>query len=283
MNAEPQRVDRRMVALDIDGTLLHEDGSIAPRVQRAVSAVVAAGHELMIATGRSMETTLPVLQQLGIAPEWTVCSNGAVTIRRDDAQNADTGISTGAELHYRKEHIETFDPSAVLTTIRDALQGARYAVEDRDGRYRYTEEFPTGAVGRMSEQVPFEGLLGMEATRVVVISPNHGMEDFLTIVEQMGLHRVSYAVGWTAWLDIAPDGVNKATALERLREQLDIPRDRVVAVGDGRNDIEMLEWAGAHGRGVAMGQAPADVLAACSQVTGPVVQDGLADVLESLV
>lgn len=276
MSAGTSRADRYLVALDIDGTLLHEDGSVGVRVQHAVSAVVAAGHEVMIATGRSVDTTLPVLRQLGIAPDSTVCSNGAVTIRRESAADA-------VEARYRKEFVETFDPSAVLMTIRDALHGARYAVEDRDGLFRYTEEFPTGAVGRTSEQVPFEGLLGTEATRVVVISPDHGMEEFLKIVEQMGLHRVSYAVGWTAWLDIAPDGVNKATALERLRERLDIPRDRVVAVGDGRNDIEMLEWAGAYGRGVAMGQAPPDVLAACSQVTAPVTQDGLADVLESLL
>lgn len=276
MSTAEHRADRYLVALDIDGTILHEDGSVSDRVRRAVSAVIAAGHELMIATGRSMDSTLPVLRQLGITPEHTVCSNGAVTIRRESGGDAEP-------VRYRKEFIETFDPSAVLMTIRESLHGAHYAVEDRDGFYRHTEQFPSGAVGRMSEQVPFEGLLGMEATRVVVISPNHGMEDFLKIVEQMGLHRVSYAVGWTAWLDIAPDGVNKATALERLRERLDIPRERVVAVGDGRNDVEMLEWAGAHGRGVAMGQAPPDVLAACSQVTAPVVQDGLADVLESLL
>ena len=276
MSAVPDRIDRHLVALDIDGTLLHEDGSVSARVRRAVSRVVEAGHEVMIATGRSVDTTLPVLQQLGIAPTYTVCSNGAVTIRRETGGGDEPA-------RYRKEFVETFDPTAVLTTIRDALQGARYAVEDRDGRFRYTEAFPSGAVGRLSEQVPFEGLLGMEATRVVVISPDHGMEDFLKIVEQMGLHRVSYAVGWTAWLDIAPDGVNKATALERVREILDVPRDRIVAVGDGRNDIEMLEWAGAYGRGAAMGQAPADVLAACSQVTGPVGRDGLADVLESLL
>ena len=276
MSDSAHRIDRHLVALDIDGTLLHDDGSVTERVRRAVAAVVAAGHELMIATGRSVDTTLPVLHQLGIAPRYTVCSNGAVTIRRESDDDVEPP-------RYRKEVVETFDPTAVLTTIRDALQGARYAVEDRDGYFRYTEEFPTGSVGRASEQVRFEDLLGMQATRVVVISPNHGMEDFLQIVEKMGLHRVSYAVGWTAWLDIAPDGVNKATALERLREQLDIPRDKVVAIGDGRNDIEMLEWAGAHGRGVAMGQAPSDVLAACSQVTAPVTSDGAAAILESLL
>lgn len=263
----------RLIALDIDGTVLHEDGTASPRVRRAVRAAVGAGHEVMLATGRSVATTLPVLEQLGLEPEYVVCSNGAITLRKDPS----------SETGYRRELVETFDPADVLTTISGSLSEARYAVEDETGFFRYTESFPQGAVGSASVQVPFEQLLHVEATRVVVISPNHGTEEFLGVVERMGLHRVSYAVGWTAWLDIAPDGVNKATAMERVRERLGVPRERVVAVGDGRNDIEMLEWASAGGWGVAMGQAPSDVRAAATSVAGTVADDGLADVLESLL
>jgi len=263
----------RLIALDIDGTVLHEDGGASPRVRRAVRAAADAGHEVMLATGRSAATTLPILELLGITPEYVVCSNGAITLRKDPS----------GPYGYRREIVETFDPAEVLTTISGALSDARYAVEDETGFFRYTESFPQGAVGLASRQVSFQDLLHVEATRVVVISPNHGTEEFLGVVERMGLHRVSYAVGWTAWLDIAPDGVNKATALERVRERLWVPRDRVVAVGDGRNDIEMLEWAAHEGWGVAMGQAPADVRAAAGSVAGSVADDGLADVLESLV
>ncbi|MDH2443526.1 HAD family hydrolase [Amnibacterium sp. CER49] len=261
-----------LVALDIDGTVLHEDGIVSDRVRDAVRTTVEAGNEVMLATGRSVAGALPVLDLLGIAPEYVVCSNGAITLRRD--QDDPTG--------YRREFVETFDPSEVLITVRDALREARYAVEDEAGHFRYTEDFPQGGMGESSEQVPFEQLLGVRATRVVVISPTHGMEEFLELVERMGLHRVSYAVGWTAWLDIAPDGVNKATALERVRERLDVPADHVVAVGDGRNDIEMLEWASREGRGVAMGQAPGEVRAVATQVAGPVALDGLAELLERL-
>jgi hydroxymethylpyrimidine pyrophosphatase-like HAD family hydrolase len=70
--------------------------------------------------------------------------------------------------------------------------------------------------------------------------------------------------------------------MERVRQRLDVPRSRVLAVGDGRNDIELLEWAAAEGRGVAMGQAPADVREVASEVAPPVDADGLADVLDSL-
>jgi 5-amino-6-(5-phospho-D-ribitylamino)uracil phosphatase len=267
-----RRTDRRLITLDIDGTVLHEDGSLSPRVRAAVQRVASVGHEVMLATGRSVAATLPVLDLLGIKPQYSICANGAVILKRD--KNAPYG--------YRREVIETFDPAPVLSTIRDALPLAQYAVEDADGFFRYTERFPATTLGLASEQVPFERLISMPAVRIVVISPNHDQEEFLALVERMGLHRVSYAVGWTAWLDIAPDGVNKGTAMERVREWLDVPLERVIAVGDGRNDIEMLEWAAQGGAGVAMGQAVPEVLAAGSHVAPPVAEDGLAEVLAAI-
>ncbi|WP_210480082.1 HAD family hydrolase [Naasia sp. SYSU D00948] len=262
-----------LVALDIDGTLLHESGVVSDAVSREVRRVVEAGHEVMLATGRSVASTLPVLEQLDIAPEYVVCCNGAITLRRDPA----------APSGYRREYVETFNPTNVLTTIRSHLSGGRYAVEDETGFYRYHGDFPERALGNASQHVEFEDLLHTRATRVVVISPDHDVEDFLQVVERMGLHRVSYTVGWTAWLDIAPDGVNKATALERVRQTLGVPRHSVMAVGDGRNDIDMLHWAAEAGRGVAMGQAPPEVQEAASELTGPVAEDGLRHVLSTIV
>ena len=265
--------DRLLIALDIDGTIMQEDGAISASVLTEVRRVRDLGHEVMLSTGRSVSMTLPVLERLGLVPEYVVCSNGAITLRRD----------TDAPTGYSRKFVECFDPSHVLRTIRGNLDRASYAVEDETGFYRYTGYFPDSSLGATAEQVEFEELLQHEATRVVVISPEHDTEQFLEIVEQMGLHRVSYNVGWTAWLDIAPDGVNKATAMERVRSALGIPHSRVIAVGDGRNDIEMLEWASESGRGIAMGQAPDEVLDAASERTGTDIDDGLADVLATIV
>jgi HAD superfamily hydrolase (TIGR01484 family) len=261
-----------LVALDIDGTTLHEDGSISDAVIEQVRRLDKAGHQVMLATGRSAATTIPVLERLGITPRFLVCSNGAITLHRDP--EAPSG--------YRREWVECFDAADVLRSIRSHLGNARFAVEDEHGHYRYTEPFPDATIGLDSERVDFDELLKHPATRVVVISPGHEMEDFLAIVEKMGLHRVSYAIGWTAWLDIAAEGVNKATAMERVRVELGIPRERVMAVADGRNDIEMLTWAAESGRGVAMGHSPADVLEVASEVTGTVQEDGLAQALATL-
>jgi len=264
--------DRLLIALDIDGTVLTEKGTLTDEVAAEVTRVRELGHEIMLATGRSVAMTLPVADRLGITPEYIVCSNGAITLKRD--ASAPTG--------YSREFVETFNPSEVLETIRANLESANYAVEDEAGLYRYTGFFPDGVLGAASEKVEFEQLLEHVATRVVVISPEHAIEDFLSVVSKMGLHKVSYNVGWTAWLDIAPDGVNKSTALERVRSILDIPRSRVIAIGDGRNDIDMLEWAAVEGRGVSMGQAPQEVVDAGNETTSTDLYSGVARVFATI-
>jgi Cof subfamily protein (haloacid dehalogenase superfamily) len=267
--------NRWLIALDVDGTVLREDGSLSPAVAEQIARVAALGHEVTLATGRAVATTLPLVHQLGIAPEYLVCANGAITVRRDPE-----AAPASVQGSYVRDTVETFDPAEVLTTIRGHLSTARYGVEDENEEFLYAGgDFSEGGIQPIGRRVEFEELLHVRATRVVVISPEHAVEDFLAVVERMGLHRVTYTVGWTAWLDVAPAGVNKAVALERVRRRLRIPRTRVLAVGDGRNDIEMLEWAAASGAGVAMGQAPGEVHAVASEITGADTADGIATVL----
>jgi hydroxymethylpyrimidine pyrophosphatase-like HAD family hydrolase len=85
------------------------------------------------------------------------------------------------------------------------------------------------------------------------------------------------AVGYRAWLDIGPEGVSKASALVKVANRLGVVPEDCLAIGDGRNDVEMLLWAG---RGVAVGQAPPEVEHAADDVTEPVTSDGAAVELE---
>jgi hydroxymethylpyrimidine pyrophosphatase-like HAD family hydrolase len=122
-----------------------------------------------------------------------------------------------------------------------------------------------------------------EVSRVVVLSPKHDVAEFLGLISKIGLSSVSYAIGYTAWLDISPQGVTKASALEVQRSRLGIERDQVLVMGDGRNDIEMFEWAkDLGGLAFAMGQAPDEVKSAATNVTASVSDDGVASVLAGL-
>ncbi|SDQ21008.1 HAD family hydrolase [Quadrisphaera sp. DSM 44207] len=259
-----------LVALDVDGTIVDHDLRLSPRVADAVRGLVDAGHHVVLATGRTLAATRPVLDALGLDTGYAVCSNGSLTVRLDPA------LPGGHEV----VDLATFDPSPALALLRAELPGAAFAVEVEGEGILVAGPFPEGELEGDLRAVEFADLAGASATRVVVRSPDHTSQQFLEMTERVGLKGVSYAVGWTAWLDIAPEGVSKASALEQVRERLGVPPTATVAAGDGRNDLEMLAWA--H-RSVAMGQAPPEVLAAAGEVTAPVEEDGLADVLEDVL
>lgn len=261
---------RRLVALDLDGTVLFHDETVAPPVREAVQRLDRDRHtEVVVATGRSVDAALAIVELLEIRPTWVVCANGAIVLRRDPL----------ADRSYRREFVETFDTTEVLRQIRPHLRDARYAVEDGHGRIWHTDFIPDTALPHNQEHVSFDRLLGIQASRVVVASPGQRLEEFLQIVERIGLTSVTYAIGHTAWLDLAPEGVTKASALERINGQLGIPRDRIFAAGDGDNDTEMLDWAGRHGVAAVMGQATAAVKRHATLITGTVEEHGLLHAL----
>jgi 5-amino-6-(5-phospho-D-ribitylamino)uracil phosphatase len=263
-------VGRMLIALDVDGTVILEDESMSPGVVDAVAAAQAAGHEVMLATGRSWSTTLPILERLDIRPHYAVCSNGAVVMRRTDDGD------------YERAHVETFDATEVLSLLHEHLGDARYMVELADGSRLYTEYMDDWNL-HGGGKVDFAGLSRQPVCRVVVVSPDQSDDDFIELVDRIGLTHVSYAIGWTAWLDIAPQGVNKATGLELVREWLDIEPSRVLVMGDGRNDIEMFQWALRHGgRAIAMRQGPPEVHAAAGEVGLSVTEGGVAAILRAL-
>ncbi|WP_431473429.1 HAD family hydrolase [Ornithinimicrobium sp. W1665] len=153
-------------------------------------------------------------------------------------------------------------------------------MEDIGVGFKVSTPFPDGELWGDETVVPLEELLAEPVTRVTFRDPSSTSEEFSELVERMGLHGVSYAVGWSAWLDLAPEGVSKASALEQVRRHLHVEPYRTVAVGDQRNDCEMLVWAACS---YAMGQGPPEVLAAADRVTGPVEEDGLVDALEEVL
>ncbi len=265
----PAVPERLLVGVDIDGTILHYDDTITDAVREAI-AEVDERHHLVIATGRSVDGTLPVLQRLGLRTGTAVCANGAITL------TLDPDLPNGWEV----ADMQTFSPAPALRLIAEYLPTALYGVEAVDQIKYLTAEFPEGELSGEIVVESFESMMHRQALRVVVRSLEHTPEEFLELVHRMGLHGVSYAVGWTAWLDIAPEGVTKATALESIRQRLDVSIAGTRAIGDGRNDIEMLQWAA---RSAAMGDAPDEVLAAATESTGSVAEDGLATWLRSVL
>jgi hydroxymethylpyrimidine pyrophosphatase-like HAD family hydrolase len=259
---------QRLLALDLDGTTLNHMGELSPAVR---DAIVALPEEVavVVATGRSIIATTPILEALGLRQGYAVCSNGALTIELDPT----------SELGYTVIDMVTFDPRPVLEKMRVALPDALIAVEEPGIGFKVSRHFPDGELMGQSREVDWDELIAHPVTRVTLRQPETSAEDFMDLVERAGLHEVSYAVGWSAWLDINPEGVSKASALELVRRNLQVEPIHTIACGDQRNDLEMLHWAA---WGVAMGNAPDQVKAIADEVTGHVDDDGLVPVVEAV-
>src|SRR5690606_16658695 len=165
----------------------------------------------------------------------------------------------------------TFDPAPVLRMLLARLPEALVAVEELGVGYRVNAPFPPGELTGQISIEPLENLVNEPATRVILREPSIEAEHLLDVIDRVGLHGVSYYIGYTAWLDLAPEGVSKATGLAKVAERLGIRREDVLAIGDGSNDLEMLSWAG---RGVAMGNAAGEVKEVADDVTASVDDDG---------
>ncbi|HZJ07288.1 MAG TPA: HAD family hydrolase [Nocardioidaceae bacterium] len=261
----------KLLALDIDGTLLVPmAGSgisaeqVTPAVRKAIDRAVDAGCHIVLASGRSPLSMSHVLGHLGLprgtaaAPALVVASNGAVTFSFPP-------MAVITEV--------TFDAREAVQTVLAHVPDAAVAVEEHGIGYRVNRHFPVGELDGEMIVTPIGEIFAKEVSRVIIRDPESTSEDFVTLARRLGLHGTNYFIGWTAWLDIAPEGVSKASGLAEIAGMLEVEQRNVLAIGDGRNDIEMLEWAG---RGVAMGQAPDEVKAIADDVTETVDLDGAA-------
>ena len=270
----------KIVALDIDGTLLAwVDGqsvpyeTVQPAVYDAVHRARDAGAHIVLASGRSPHDMITIADLLDLplegSPEdptpdyddrlWVVASNGSVLFRYPPMEVI---------------HEETFDAAPAVAAVLEHHPGALVAAEERAiGGYLVNREFPPGELNGTQIVVPVEKIVGEPVNRVVVRDPSATADDFLETATKLGLHGTDYIVGWTAWMDFAPTGISKASGLQHVCDDLGISPQDVLAIGDGRNDKEMLAWAG---RGVAMGQAVEEVRAAADDVTATVYDDGAA-------
>lgn len=252
----------KMVALDIDGTLVDSAGNMPDEIHAAVRRVVEAGTPVVLATGRGWLATQPVFEMLALPHCWSICSNGAMAVKNPP---------------FELVHEVLFDPTETIQRVSEILPNARLCVERNLVRYA-SRPFPEGELEGEVHIVSLDELTSQPVSRLIIREPeSDGEPVFGELISELGMHDVSYFVGWSAWLDIAPKGIHKATGLQMVCDDLGIAPADVLAIGDGYNDVEMLQWAG---RGVAMGQAPSEVQAAADAVTGDFAQLGTAQELD---
>lgn len=263
----------RLVASDVDGTLLDPLERVTERTREVGHRLVATGTPFVLATGRPPRWIPVVVDAIGLAG-YAVCCNGAVLY---DAA-ADEVISA-----------RELDP-VLLRDVADALDralpGSAFAAERAggsvlrpDGPVFVTESgYVHPWVDDDPTAVPRAEVLGAPAVKLLVRHESMTSEEMLIAASAAAGDAVdvTFSTG-DGLIEVCATGVNKASGLEEVVELLGVRREDVIAFGDMPNDLPMLRWAG---HAVAMGNAHPDVLAVADEVTVSNAEDGVAQVLE---
>ena len=258
----------RLVASDLDGTLLRPDETVSERTRAALAAVRDAGITVVLVTGRQPRSLGPIAERLGVGGI-AICANGALVWDLDTGTLVDSS-PLAADLAAR-----------LVRTLREAIPGVLFAVE-LEGSFGREAGWSDGLVAAPPAVLEADAL-ELIGGPVIKLLLRHPSLPFAEVAE-----RARRAVGDDAvvtWaglrlVEISAAGVTKAFALERLCRRLGIVADEVVAVGDMPNDLAMLDWAGT---AVAVANATPEVLEAADEVTAANTDDGVALLLERIL
>lgn len=260
----------RLVATDLDGTLLSPGGTVSARTAAAVRAARRAGIPVLPVTGRPPQSLWEPAGAAGLGP-LGACSNGAVIV------DVDTRTVISAD------HLPGEVASRLVSDARRVDPELRFAVDNLDS-FTHEPRFFDTAAGWDGEVVRPADDLGpaLEAGCLKLIARRPGLssvELIRRLAPALG-PEVHLTTSGLDWVDIGLLGVTKATALARLCRRLGVAAGEVVAVGDNHNDLAMLEWAG---RGLAVANAAPEVLEAADGVLPANTDDGVSQLLERIV
>jgi 5-amino-6-(5-phospho-D-ribitylamino)uracil phosphatase len=266
----------KLIAIDIDGTLLTPQKSISLRTERAIQAAQAAGIVVTLATARRYENSKHFADMLGIRIPVITC-DGALIIQHPSGNVIHTNL-LDAELAQEATNL------LVEHQIQPVIHHLRGDVEetwsgpveyDNPELGRYFQEFPL--VQRMSHHRLCSGQ--PDHIRVVAFASEEAIARVAPAIAQLpcAWNRIKRGNYNCAEIVVMHPGCSKASGVKMLADHLKIPMEQVMALGDNHNDFEMLAAAG---WGVAMGQAPERVKAIANAVTASNQDDGVAVAIE---
>ncbi|HEY0904081.1 MAG TPA: HAD-IIB family hydrolase [Marmoricola sp.] len=258
----------RLVATDLDGTLVHSDGSVTARTRAALVAAEAAGIDVVFVTGRPLRWAEDVFEHVG-GHGHAIISNGALV------------WDVGAAAVHRLRALEPATGTEVARRIRAAVPGSHFAVETLAGIALEPDFLERHAVPDGALRGPLDQLFTAPAVKLLVRHEALDPQEFWARAEAaVGDLAVVTWSSSTALLEISAAGVTKASTLALLCDERGIRAEEVLALGDMPNDLPMLTWAGTS---YAMANAHPTVLAAADHVAPPNDEDGVAQVIEQLL
>jgi len=260
----------RLLAVDLDGTLISMDLRLDPRDVEAVRRAEAAGVRVVACTGRPFPGAVPWTRRLGLESP-LICYQGAQVRTPDGGVLLDHGVHHDVAMEVirfcreRDLHIQAYRDDDLIVE-RDRPEAHEYA--------RHSG---------MTVNVVDDLDTGMRATtpKLVIVADPAVIERWLPEVRRRWEGRLYVATSLPSYIEITSPDADKRQALAWLCGRFGIAHDETVAVGDGRNDQPMIEWAGT---GYAIEGAPPEVVAAAGgRTVGPPGTGGIAHLVETLI
>ncbi|MFL6071165.1 MAG: HAD family hydrolase [Actinomycetes bacterium] len=259
----------RLIATDLDGTIVHDDGSVSKRTLAALQAAMEAGIRVVFVTGRPPRWMRVVAEETGHRGIG-VCANGAYVY----------------DMHTELV-VETFAMDADVARVgvkrvREAIPGVAFAVETSAGFAHEPHYHPRWDTHDPLGIGPIETFFTHTIVKLLARADGIPGDEMLLAASSVleGVLEVTHSNVNDSLLELSALGVNKATTLARLAEGWGIAREEVIAFGDMPNDAELLRWAG---RGYAVGNAHAHALEAADEHAPSIHEDGVAQVIERLL
>ncbi len=267
----------RLIAVDIDGTLLNPQFQISPLDLAALRRADSLGIEVILVTGRRHSFALPIAQQLGF-DLWLISSNGAVTrslagetFHRDLLPQDTCRKLVGVMREFRGQTVVTFDAVGKGAIVVEHLRELEGSIQ------RWLEK----NLDYIEFVIPIENALTADPIQAMFCGPVALMQQALGVLETCGLPitvlRTEYPGRDLSIVDILNAGCSKGHALERWVKHRKITREQVMAVGDNYNDIEMLAFAG---QPFIMGNASPELLGRGWTRTRSNAENGVAAAIE---
>ena len=258
----------RLVATDLDGTLLRPDGTLSQRTISAVRAAQESGILVIPITGRPPRITWDIAKEAGLGP-LGVCSNGAAVV--------DTSSMEVIEVQTMQAEVT----GRLVTVVREVFPGVLFAVEEME-TFTYETGFldPSWNWDEGSAQVDdIVKAVSSGCVKLITRRPGWPAGALLAELQDQFLETVHVTSSGLDWVEMAPPGITKAHAVQRVCDRLGVGVAEVLAIGDNYNDLTVLAWAG---RAAAPANAIPEVLAIVQQVLPSNREDGVARLLENL-
>jgi Cof subfamily protein (haloacid dehalogenase superfamily) len=271
----PQR-PIRLVALDIDGTLIGEDLDLSPRVRGVVREAVRRDVAVVLATGRIATSAMPYARELGLTLP-IIAMQGAL-VREMPGPGSPR---LGRLLDHRTLPVDVVREAVAWSRAHGLAPHCDYLeqmfVQQDDPLAAEYERYEFGRIRLVRD---LDAWVRSPVTKVICVAQPPLPTASLAEAREAFAGRADATVSHPLFLEFVAPGVSKGAALRRLARRLRIDMADVLAAGDQLNDLEMVAAAG---WGVAMGHAPAELRAVARVVAPPIDEDGIADVLERLV